>query len=84
MQIIVLGKNIVTRVNDRVVVDYTEPAGVTGSRRLGKGHLAIQAHDPESVIRYRNLHVRRLEAPKPRTLRRRRQRSIRAHSAIGS
>ena len=76
LQITVLGKNIVTRVNDRVVVDYTEPAGVTGSRRLGKGHLAIQAHDPKSVIRYRNLHVKRLEAPKPRKPRRRRQRSI--------
>jgi hypothetical protein len=65
LQITVRGQNIVTRVNDRIVVDYTEPPGVTGPRRLGKGHLAIQAHDPMSVIRFRALTIKKLEAPPP-------------------
>ncbi len=72
LQITVRGQNIVTRVNDRVVVDYTEPPGVTGSRRLGKGHLAIQAHDPKSVIRFRGLNIKTLKLPPPRPRRRRR------------
>lgn len=61
MQITVRGKNIVTRVNDKVVVDYTEPEGVTDARRIGKGSIALQAHDPKSVVRYRNLRIKPLD-----------------------
>ena len=60
VQITVKGKNIVTRVNGKVVVDYTEPEGVTGTRKLSKGSFAIQAHDPKSVVRYRNVQVKEL------------------------
>lgn len=61
MQITVEGQNIATRINGKVVVDYTEPAGVTAGRRIGKGSLALQAHDPKSVVRYRNLQVKQLK-----------------------
>ncbi|MBI84551.1 MAG: glycosyl hydrolase [Planctomycetaceae bacterium] len=61
MQITVQGQNIVTRINGKVVVDYTEPAGVTAGRRIGKGSIALQAHDPKSVVRYRNLQVKQLK-----------------------
>ena len=61
MQITVQGKNIVTRVNGKIVVDYTELAGVTASRRIDKGSIAFQAHDPKSVVRYRNVKVRELD-----------------------
>lgn len=60
MQVTVKGQNIVTRVNGKIVVDYTEPAGVTADRRIGKGSIAIQAHDPKSVIRYRNIRLKEL------------------------
>lgn len=60
LEVIVKGKNIVTKVNGTVVVDYTEPEGVTGTRKLGKGSFAIQAHDPKSVVKYRNLMVKEL------------------------
>lgn len=60
-QITVKGKNIVTRVNGKVVVDYTEPEGVSVSRRLSQGSMALQAHDPQSVVRYRNLRIKPLE-----------------------
>ena len=56
----VKGKNIVTKINGKVVVDFTEPEGVTGTRKLGKGSFAIQAHDPKSEVRYRNLMVKEL------------------------
>jgi len=55
------GKRIVIKVNGEVVNDYTEP-GDPGheTRRLGEGTIAIQAHDPESVIHYKNLRLRKL------------------------
>jgi len=60
-QIVVKGKNIRVHINGKLVVDYTEPAGVTESRRLSKGTIALQSHDPKSVVYYRNLRIRPLE-----------------------
>ncbi len=60
LEVTVKGKNIVTKINGKVVVDYTEPEGVTGTRKLGKGSFAIQAHDPKSEVRYRNFMVKEL------------------------
>lgn len=58
------GKRIVVKVNDKVTVDYTEPAdakaGEQFTRVLDKGTFALQAHDPMSEVRFRNLRVRRL------------------------
>jgi len=59
-EVIVKGKNIVIKVNGKTVVDYTEPEGVTSPHRLGKGKFALQAHDPESVVKYRNIRVKPL------------------------
>ncbi|HID24755.1 MAG TPA: DUF1080 domain-containing protein [Planctomycetaceae bacterium] len=65
MTIRVQGKRIVIQVNDKVVVDYTEPQGkkpFSGQfeRRLGKGTFALQAHDPKSKVYFKNIRVRRL------------------------
>lgn len=60
LEVIVKGKTIVTKVNGKVVVDYTEPEGVTADRRIGKGSFAIQAHDPKSEVRFRNISVKEL------------------------
>jgi hypothetical protein len=63
--IIVQGQRIQVKVNDQIVVDYTEPAGqVAGTaftRKLDRGTFALQAHDPGSVVRYRNIRVKRLD-----------------------
>lgn len=58
----VSGQNVRVTINDQLVVDYTEPPGVTLSRRIDKGLFALQQHDPGSVVRYRNIMVRRLPA----------------------
>lgn len=58
--IIVKGKRIVIKINDEQVIDYTEPDDVQGTRRLGKGCFALQAHDPKSVTYYRNIRVKPL------------------------
>ncbi len=53
-------QNIVVKVNDKIVVDYTEPEGITGPRRLSQGYIALQQHDPGSSARFRNIKVKRL------------------------
>ncbi len=58
--ITVKGRNIVVKINGETVVDYTEPEGVKGGRKLSSGSMALQAHDPKSVVYYRNLRIREL------------------------
>ena len=63
--IVVEGKRIRTYVDDRLVVDYTEPDDVTPPenhplRYLSSGTFAFQGHDPESRVYYRNIMVRPL------------------------
>jgi hypothetical protein len=55
------------RVNDTLVVDWTEPKeplpqGAPKLNRLGRGTFALQCHDPESKVFYRSLRVRPLPA----------------------
>ena len=59
--IIVRGQNIVVKINGKTVLDYTEPKGVHGGRKISSGSFALQAHDPKSVIYYRNLRVKPLK-----------------------
>ncbi len=59
MYITVRANRIQIRVNDLLVVDYVEPATGTG-RRLGRGTFALQGHDPESRVSFRDLQVRPL------------------------
>lgn len=61
-EIIVKGKNIQTKVNGKVICDYTEPNGVTGPmEKVSKGTFALQAHDPKSTTYYRNIRVKPLK-----------------------
>ena len=55
------GKRITVKVDGKVVNDYTEPADPGHeTRKLSEGTIAIQAHDPDSVIHYKNLRYRPL------------------------
>jgi hypothetical protein len=58
--ITVKGQHILIQVNDKTIVDYTEPKDVKGTRKLSQGSFAIQAHDPKSVVYYRNIRVKPL------------------------
>ncbi|MBK8501284.1 MAG: DUF1080 domain-containing protein [Saprospiraceae bacterium] len=59
------GKRVIIKINDIVVVDYTEPdmplreEGSKG-RVISNGTFALQAHDPGSKVMYRNIMVRPL------------------------
>jgi hypothetical protein len=61
--IIVQGKRIVVKVNDKVVVDYTEPSNAErpadmAGRKLSSGTFALQGHDPGSKVLYRKIMVK--------------------------
>ncbi len=58
--IIVNGKHVIVKINDKVVVDYTEPDNAEGTRKVQSGTFALQAHDPNSTVHYRNIRVKRL------------------------
>lgn len=65
MRVVVRGRRIQIRVDDLLTVDYIEPrSAVTDpkrpGRRLGRGTFALQCHDPESKVSFRNIRVKRL------------------------
>lgn len=60
-EIIVQGKRIQLKINGKTTVDYTEPEDLDRpERQLSHGTFAIQAHDPKSVVYFKNLKVKRL------------------------
>jgi len=62
------GKHIVIKINDKVTVDWTEPADWDPTkslknmdgRKLSEGTFAIQGHDPKSVAYYKDIAVKPL------------------------
>jgi hypothetical protein len=63
--IIVKGNKVTVKVDGKIVLEYTEPPGAQPgkdyTRKLDQGTFALQAHDPKSVIRYKNIRVKRLD-----------------------
>ena len=63
--IIVKGKKITVKIDGKTVVDYTEPdgkeAGKDFTRVVDKGTFCLQAHDPKSVVWFKNIRVKRLD-----------------------
>lgn len=66
--ITVQGKRIIIKINDKTVVDYTEPANVAQlpdrtQKRLSSGTFALQGHDPNSKVFYKDIMVKPLPSP---------------------
>ena len=63
-EIIVKGNTVTVLVDGKKVLEYVEPPGATVGkdfeRKLTEGTFALQAHDPGSVVRYKNIRVKRL------------------------
>ena len=59
-EVVVNGKKVTVIVDDKVLFEFVEPDGVTGTRKLSAGTFALQAHDPGSEVHYRNIRVKRL------------------------
>jgi hypothetical protein len=62
-EIKVVGQTVTVSFDGKVVNEYTEPTAGPGQepgRKLGSGTFALQAHDPESTVMYKNIRVKRL------------------------
>ncbi len=63
--ITVKNDKVTVKINDIVVLEYTEPPGTQPgkvfTRKLDAGTFALQAHDPKSLIHYKNIRVKRLD-----------------------
>jgi len=65
--IIVKDKTITVKVNDKEVVNWTQDEKWDGGREgpgrsiTGPGTVAFQAHDPKSVVYYRNVRIKPLD-----------------------
>lgn len=64
-EIIVEGRKVTVLVDGKLVLQYIEAPGAQPdkpfSHKLAEGIFALQAHDPKSVVRYKNIRVKRLE-----------------------
>ena len=63
-EILVEGNKVTVIVDGKIVLQYIEPpsaqAGKDFERKLNEGTFALQGHDPKSVVRYKNIRVKRL------------------------
>jgi hypothetical protein len=62
-QIKVQGKRVIIKINDKTVVDYTEPDNVkrdagNEERIISSGTFALQGHDPKSIVYFKNILVK--------------------------
>jgi Domain of Unknown Function (DUF1080) len=61
----VQGKRVIIKINDKTVVDYTEPDNVkrdagNTERVISGGTFALQGHDPKSIVYFKNIMVKPL------------------------
>jgi len=63
----VVGKRVIIKLNDQTVVDYTEPENVSQQRGednslrvISSGTFALQGHDPNSIVYFKNIVVKPL------------------------
>ena len=59
------GKRVIVKINDKTVVDYTEPENVQRpagdeGRVISSGTFALQGHDPNSKVYFKNILVKPL------------------------
>lgn len=59
------GKRVIIKINDKTVVDYTEPDGIEktkgrAEKHLGTGTFALQGHDPKSKVFFKDIFVKPL------------------------
>ncbi len=64
-EVIVQGRKVTVKIDGATLLEYNEPPGsqpgAQYARKLSSGTFALQAHDPKSVVRYKNIRVKRLD-----------------------
>ncbi|HEY4061745.1 MAG TPA: DUF1080 domain-containing protein [Puia sp.] len=62
----VRGKHVIIKINDKTVVDYSEPANMQHPKDMvghvfSDGTFALQGHDPNSTVYFKNIMVKPLD-----------------------
>ena len=64
-EIVVKGKSVTVLIDGKRIFEYNEPPGAqpgnSFARKLDEGVFALQGHDPNSTIYYKNIRVKRLD-----------------------
>lgn len=64
-EIMVQGNKVSVLVDGKRIFEYNEPPGTLAgkdfARKLNEGTFALQGHDPNSTVRYKNIRVKRLD-----------------------
>jgi len=64
-EVIVQGRKITVKIDGETLLEYTEPIGAQPgkdyTRKLASGTFALQAHDPKSIVLYKNIRVKKLD-----------------------
>ena len=64
-EIMVQGNKVTVLVDGKRIFEYNEPAGTQAgkdfARKINEGTFALQGHDPNSTVRYKNIRVKRLD-----------------------
>lgn len=60
------GKHVIVKINDQLVTDWTQPEDFVPSKNhlgrvIASGTFALQGHDPQSIVYYKNIMVRPLK-----------------------
>ena len=60
------GNHVITKVNDRIIVEWTQPEGFVSpkghaARIIDHGTFALQGHDPKSETHFKNIYVHALD-----------------------
>ncbi|AUD04829.1 3-keto-disaccharide hydrolase [Spirosoma pollinicola] len=59
--IIVQGKKVIIKINDKIINDYTEPDSVSNAsstKKLSSGTIALQGHDPKSKVYFKDIMIK--------------------------
>jgi serine/threonine protein kinase len=69
LEVVAVGNRIVVKVNGRTTADFTDDKG-----HFSSGHIALQQHDPQTIVEFRNIEIQELDGmgqllsvSKPRT-----------------
>jgi len=55
------GKHVIIKIDGKTTADWTQPDDWNmGGRKIGHGTIALQGHDPKSIVYYKNIMIRPL------------------------
>jgi len=59
------GKHVIIKIDGKTTVDWSQPENwAMGGRKIGQGTIALQGHDPKSLVYFKNIAIKPLDPTK--------------------